>query len=62
MCMDILSACMCGWHPTYTRRGGYPQELELQIVAKSPCGWWEPNLDSLQDQLVLLTAGPSLAP
>ena len=35
-------------------------EPKLCIVCELPCGFQEPNLDSLQEQSVLLTAEPSL--
>jgi hypothetical protein len=41
------------WIPPGTR---VPDRCEL------PCGCWEPNLDSLQEQPVLFTTEPSLRP
>ena len=36
-----------------------PLELELIGGSELPCGYWEQNLGSLQEQLIFLTTGPS---
>jgi hypothetical protein len=39
-----------------------PLEGEVQTVCKLPCGRWELNSGPLEEQLMLLTAEPSLKP
>ena len=40
-------------------RGVGALELELIGGSELPCGYWELNLGSLQEQLIFLTTGPS---
>ena len=36
--------------------------MELQVAVSCHCGCWEPNLDPLQEQQVILPAEPPLKP
>lgn len=60
-CMRVctLLACMV---PTETRRG--PQNPWDCCIdgCELPCGFWEPNLGSLEEHQTLLTTEPSLEP
>ena len=62
MYMNVSPKCMSVQHAltgtTDVREWCSPGD---GITGKPPCGCWEPDLGSLQDQ-VLLTAEPSLQP
>lgn len=48
--------CAHAWCPQRLERVPDPWELELWMVLSCQCGCWEPNLGSLQERPVLLTA------
>jgi hypothetical protein len=55
MCIAVLPACMSVWSV------GSPG-AEVVDSCDPPCECWELNLDPLEEQPVLLTAGPSFQP
>lgn len=58
MCVTVLLACVYvhpehGWCP-----GSSPPGTEVADGCEIPCGCWDPNLDFLLKQQVLLTTKP----
>jgi hypothetical protein len=54
MCIGVLPACVC--EGVKCPGTGATDSCEL------PCGYWELNLDPLEEHPVLLTTKPSLQP
>jgi hypothetical protein len=58
VCMYVGRLCVASVYRGQKRMLG-PLELD---ICKLPCGYWELNPDSLQEQQVLLTNKPPLQP
>ena len=61
-CLHMSMSSVCHTHATPAEsRKGYqiPQELEFQNI---PCRCWEPNLDPLEEWLVLQQLRPLQTP
>lgn len=51
MCMFYLQVCKCTMYMTCVNKGQKRvlDTLELVIINELPCGYWEQNLDPLQE-------------